>query len=263
MVHALQTVDANHAGQQQAIHAQGQSLHECHTRLNHLNAKQDALETAIGAVTEAQARLNEAMLAQEREGELRKARLDVLEQFLTENLNDALLRLPEETRNLHHKLSALETSGPNTQYGDRALDSVIDNHQEWQDQVERKLSDLTDEQRSREIRINERFNDQSTQSHSVNDRLMEKLIGLERLVEEQRVQIVHLEANARMTKAELNTPDKNVSRELFVDPVHPSASQSQNDTSGYSAGSHLQMVHLGILQDQTKGVRQVITTPIP
>ena len=77
MVHALQTVDANHAGQQQTIHAQGQSLHECHTRLHHLNAKQDALETAIGAVTEAQARLNEAMLAQEREGELRKARLEV------------------------------------------------------------------------------------------------------------------------------------------------------------------------------------------
>ena len=65
MVHALQTVDANHAGQQQAIHAQGQSLHECHTRLRRLNAKQDALETAIGAVTEAQARLNEAMLFQD------------------------------------------------------------------------------------------------------------------------------------------------------------------------------------------------------
>ena len=29
MVHALQTVDANHAGQQQTIHAQGQSIHEC------------------------------------------------------------------------------------------------------------------------------------------------------------------------------------------------------------------------------------------
>ena len=56
----------------------GQSLHECHVRMQRLNAKQDALETAIGALTDAQARLNEAMLSQEREGELRKARLDVL-----------------------------------------------------------------------------------------------------------------------------------------------------------------------------------------
>ena len=80
----------------------------------------------------------------------------------------------------------------------------------------------------------------SPSPHSVNDRLMEKLIELQRLVEEQRVQIVHLEANARMTKAELNTPDKNVSRQLFADPVHPSASQSQNDASGNSAGSNSQ-----------------------
>ena len=69
---------------------------------------------------------------------------------------------------------------------------------------------------------------------------MEKLIGLERVVEEQREQIVHLEANARMTKAELNTPDKNLPRQLFADAVNPSASQSQNDISGNSAGSHSQ-----------------------
>ena len=67
IVHALQTVDTNHAAHQQAIHAQGQSLHECHVKFQRLNVKQNALETAIGAVTEAQARLNEAMLSQERE----------------------------------------------------------------------------------------------------------------------------------------------------------------------------------------------------
>ena len=147
MVHALQTVDANHAGQQQTIQAQGQSLQECHARLQRLTTKQDALETAICAVSQAQTRLNAAMLAQEREAELRKARLDVLEQFLTENLNDAILRLPDETRNLHQRLTALEESGLRSQLGDRTLDSVIDNHQEWQNQVEIKLSDLVEEQR--------------------------------------------------------------------------------------------------------------------
>ena len=95
MVHALQTVDTNNAAQQQIIHAQGQSLHECHTKLQRMHATQEAVEPAIGAVTEAQARLNEAMLSQEREGELRKARLDVVEQYLTDKLNDAMLRLPE------------------------------------------------------------------------------------------------------------------------------------------------------------------------
>ena len=139
---------------------------------------------------------------------------------------------------------------------------MIDHRQGWQNQVERKLSDLVEEQRSREIRINERFNEQSTQSHSVNDRL-EKLVGLKRLVEEQRVQIVHLEANARMTKAELNTPDKNLPRQLFADPVHPSASQAQNDASGNSAGSHSQNGAPGNSEGRTQGFLQVTTIPIP
>ena len=55
------------------------------------------------------------MLAQEREAELRKARLEVLEQFISENLNDAMLRLPTETQNLHQRLSTLEESGSRSQ----------------------------------------------------------------------------------------------------------------------------------------------------
>ena len=39
MANALQTVDTNHAARQQAIHAQGQSLHECHVNLQRLNTK--------------------------------------------------------------------------------------------------------------------------------------------------------------------------------------------------------------------------------
>ena len=65
--------------------------------LQRLTIKQGALETAINVVSEAQTRLNAATLAQEREAELRKARLEVLEQFVSENLNDAKLRLPAET----------------------------------------------------------------------------------------------------------------------------------------------------------------------
>ena len=160
-------------------------------RNQRLIAKQDALETAIGAITEAQARLNEAILSQEREGELKKARLEVIEQFLAEKVNDTLLRLPQETQNLHQRLTVLETSGSQGNRGDAILESVIDNHQDWQNQVERRLSDLIQDQRTKETRINERFNDQFAQSHSINDRLMEKLMELERVVKEQRVQIHH------------------------------------------------------------------------
>ena len=174
----------------------------------------------------------------------------MVEQFLTDKVNDTLLRLPQETQNLHQRLTALETSGSQGSRGDATLESVIDKHQEWQHQVERRLSDLTQDQQVKETRINERFNDQFAQSHSVNDRLMEKLIGLERVVEEQRVQIVHLEANARMTKAELNTPEKGISRQLFAEAANPSASQSQNDTSGNSAGSHSQNGVQGIPFDE-------------
>ena len=148
----------------------------------------------------------------------------MLEQFVTAKVNDALLKHPQETQNLHQRLSVLETSRTQGQWGDKTLESVIDNHQGWQNQIEGRLSDLIQDQQSKEKRIN--------------DRLMEKLIALERAVEEQRVQIVHLEANARMPKAEMNTPEKGIPRHLFAEPVHPSASHPQNDNSGNSTGSH-------------------------
>ena len=71
MVHALQTVDTNHAAHDQIIQAQAQYLQR-------LTAKQDALTNAMQALSEAHVRLNESMLAQERESETRKARLEVL-----------------------------------------------------------------------------------------------------------------------------------------------------------------------------------------
>ena len=75
MVHALQTVDTNHASHDQIIQAQAQYLQR-------LTAKQDALTNAMQALSDANVRLNEAMLAQERESETRKARLEVLENSL-------------------------------------------------------------------------------------------------------------------------------------------------------------------------------------
>ena len=56
------------------------------------------------ALSEAQVRLNASMLAQERESETRKARLEVLERFISEHLNDAILRLLI----LHRRLTSLE-----------------------------------------------------------------------------------------------------------------------------------------------------------
>ena len=110
MVHALQTVDKNHASHDQIIQAQAQYLQR-------LTAKQDALTNAMQALSDANVRLNESMLAQER-------------------------------------------------------------------------------------------------------------------VEEQRRQIVQLEAIPRMTKVELNTPDKDVDRRLFHEPGQSSQSHSQNDPPG-------------------------------
>ena len=91
MVNALQTVDTNHASHQQIIQAQTQ-----HLQL--LTAEQEAFKVAMQALSEANVRLNESMLAQERESETRKARLEVLERVIGEKLNDALLRVPAETQ---------------------------------------------------------------------------------------------------------------------------------------------------------------------
>ena len=51
------------------------------------------MTNAMQALSDANVRLQESMLAQERESETRKARLEVLEKFVGEKLNDAMLRV--------------------------------------------------------------------------------------------------------------------------------------------------------------------------
>ena len=124
MVNALQTVDTNHASHQQIIQAQAQYLQR-------LAAEQEAFKVAMQALSEANVRLNESMLAQERESETRKARLEVLERVIGE-LNDALLRVPAETQNLNERLTRIEEWGSQTQVDGRTVASMVDNHQELQ-----------------------------------------------------------------------------------------------------------------------------------
>ena len=79
----------------QIIQAQAQYLQR-------LTAKQDALTNAMQALSDANVRLNESMLAQERESETRKARLEVLEK----SPNWKRERLPQwwiTTRNGSHR----------------------------------------------------------------------------------------------------------------------------------------------------------------
>ena len=171
------------------------------------------------------------MLAQEREPETQKARLEVLERFTSEHLNDAMRRLPAETRNLHERLTSLEESSSKAHLDERTLTSMIDNHQEWQSQVQAKLADLTADQQSKDLKTIELLDAHSTEAHSRNDRLEDKLIRLERQVEEQRKQILHLEAIPRMAEQECNTPEK---RTLFQEPGQSSQSHSQNDPPGNS-----------------------------
>ena len=226
MISALQTVDTNHATHEQTIRAQAQYLQQLTTRL-------DTLEAAMQAVSEAQGRLNASMLAQERESETRRARLEVLERFISEHLNDAILRLPEETLMLHRRLTTLEESTSKSQLEDRTIASMVDNHQEWQTQVEARMSDIMTDLQLKEIKLNELENSQSTNSHSRNDRVEDKLILLERQLEEQRRKILHLESIPRMTKAELNTPDKEVNRKLvFQESAQSSHSHSHNANVG-------------------------------
>ena len=120
-VNALQTVDTNHAGHDQIIQAQTQGLQR-------LSVRQDGQETAIQSVLEAQSRLHASMLAQERESETQRARLEVLERFISEHFTDAIKRLPAETQNL--KKTDLEESSSKSQLDQRTLASMIDNHQD-------------------------------------------------------------------------------------------------------------------------------------
>ena len=77
-------------------------------------------------------RLNESILAQERVSETKKARLEV---------NDALLRVATETQNLNERLTRIEEWGSQTQMDGRTVASLVENHQEWQSQVEEKVTD--------------------------------------------------------------------------------------------------------------------------
>ena len=228
MVNALQTVDNNHASHQQIIQAQTQYLQR-------LTAEQEAFKTAMQALSEANVRLNESMLAQERESETRKARLEVLERVIGEKLNDALLRVPAETQNLNERLTRIEEWGSQTQMDGRTVASIVDNHQEWQSQVEEKLTDLMTNQQLKEIKFNELLEANSRDSHSRNERLEDKLRKLEHQIETQRRQIVQLEAIPRMTKAELNTPEKEIGQRLFHDQ-----GQGQSSQRGQSSQSHSQ-----------------------
>ena len=97
--------------------------------------------------------------------------------------------------------------------------------------------DLIADQQSKELRTIELLDAHSTESLSTNDRLEDKVTRLEGLVEEKRIRIVQLEAIPRMAKAELNTPDKEVQRQLFQDQEQSSLPHSRNDSARNSAGS--------------------------
>ena len=125
-----------------------------------------------------------------------------------------------ETRNLNERLLKLEEWGSQSQLEERKIASMVDNHQEWQTQVEEKLTDLVTKQQLTEIKFNELLEGQSKESHSRNERLEDKLKRLELQVEEQRKQIVHLETIPRMTKAELETPEKEVNKRLLDNPLN-------------------------------------------
>ena len=155
----------------------------------------------------------------------------------------ALLRVPAETQNLNERLTRIEELGSQVQMDERTVASMVDNHQEWQSQVENKLTDLMTNQQLKEIKNNELLEAHSRESHSRNERLEDKLKKLEHQVESQRRQIVQLEAIPRMTKAELPTPEKEVDRRLFYQgqssqpgqpspPGQSSQSHSQNDPPG-------------------------------
>ena len=98
-------------------------------------------------------------------------------------MNDAIVGLPEETLILHRRLTSLEEGASKSQLDDRIRASMIDNHQEWQIQVEAKMSDIMTDLQLKEVKLNELQNSQSsdsTNSHAGNDRLEDRLVLLER-----------------------------------------------------------------------------------
>ena len=82
---------------------------------------------------------------------------------------------------------------------ERTIASTVDDHQEWQSQVEGKVTDLMTNQQLKEIKFNELLEAISRESHFRNERLEDKLRKLEHQIETQRRQIVQLEAIPRMT----------------------------------------------------------------
>ena len=81
-----------------------------------------------------------------------------------------MLRVPAETRNLNERLLKLEEWGSQSQLEERKIASMVDNHQEWQNQVEEKLTDLVTKQQLMEIKFDELLERQSRESHSRNER---------------------------------------------------------------------------------------------
>ena len=91
---------------------------------------------------------------------------------------------------------------------------MVDNHQEWQSQVEDKLTDLMTAQQLKEVKNNELLEAHSRESHSRNERLEDKLKRLE-LRSRNKGDRYSTEVLPRMTKAELNTPNKDVDRKII------------------------------------------------
>ena len=82
-----------------------------------------------------------------------------------------MLRVPAETQNLNQRLTRLEELISQSQMEERTVASMVDNHQEWQSQVETKMTDLMTDQQLKEIKINELLETHSRESHSRNEKL--------------------------------------------------------------------------------------------
>ena len=92
------------------------------------------------------------------------------------------------------------------------------------------------------MKFNELLEVNSRESHSRNERLEDKLKRLELQVEEQRRQIVQLEAIPRMTKAELDMPEKGVNKRLFHEPGQSSSPPIPRMTDRENAPIHPRLI---------------------